>query len=102
MLVNANGALDGKLNVSYDVNIYAMPGLDGPWWDEGDPGAMGHGSGAVLIDQGTLVIDLVERSAKKLRWRGVAQANLDPDQQEKTMEIIEKAIIKMFHQYPSK
>jgi Domain of unknown function (DUF4136) len=102
LLVNANGALDGKLNVSYDVNIYAMPGLDGPWWDEGDPGAMGHGSGAVLIDQGTLVIDLVERTAKKLRWRGVAQANLDPDQQEKTMEIIEKAIIKMFHQYPSK
>ena len=102
LLVNANGALDGKLNVSYDVNIYAMPGLDGPWWDEGDPGAMGHGSGAVLIDQGTLVIDLVERTAKKLRWRGVAQANLDPDQQEKSMEIIEKAIIRMFRQYPSK
>jgi hypothetical protein len=102
LLVNANGALDGKLNVSYDVNIYAMPGLDGPWWDEGDPGAMGHGSGAVLIDQGTLVIDLVERAAKKLRWRGVAQANIDPDQQEKSLEIIEKAIIKMFRQYPSK
>jgi hypothetical protein len=102
LLVNANGALDGKLNVSYDVNIYAMPGLDGPWWDEGDPGAMGHGSGAVLIDQGTLVIDLVERTAKKLRWRGVAQANIDPDQQEKSLEIIEKAIIKMFREYPSK
>jgi hypothetical protein len=102
LLVNAYGALDGSLNVSYDINIYAMPGLDGPWWDEGDPGAMGHGSAAVLIDKGTLVIDVVERAAKKLRWRGVAQANIDPDQQEKSLEIIEKAIIKMFHQYPSK
>ena len=102
LLVNAYGALDGSLNVSYDVNVYAMPGLDGPWWDEGNPGAIGHGSDAVLIDKGTLVIDVVERSAKKLRWRGVAQANLDPDQQEKSLEIIEKAIIKMFKQYPSK
>jgi hypothetical protein len=102
LLVNAYGALDGSLNVSYDVNVYAMPGLDGPWWDEGDPGAIGHGSAAVLIDKGTLVIDIVERSAKKLRWRGVAQANIDPDQQEKSLEIIEKAIIKMFKQYPSK
>ena len=63
---------------------------------------IGHGSDAVLIDKGTLVIDVVERSAKKLRWRGVAQANIDPDQQEKSLEIIEKAIIKMFKQYPSK
>ena len=102
LLVNAYVALDGSLNVSYDVNVYAMPGLDGPWWDEGNPGAIGHGSDAVLIDKGTLVIDVVERSAKKLRWRGVAQANLDPDQQEKSLEIIEKAIIKMFKQYPSK
>jgi hypothetical protein len=53
LLVNAYGALDGSLNVSYDVNVYAMPGLD-------------------------------------------------PDQQEKSLEIIEKAIIKMFKQYPSK
>lgn len=102
VLVNAYGALDGSLNVSYDVNVYAMPGLDGPWWDEGDPGAIGHGSGAVFIDKGTLVIDVVERAAKKLRWRGVAQANLDPDQQEKSLEIVEKAIVKMFREYPSK
>src|SRR5579863_1261613 len=100
LLVNAYGALDGSLNVSYDVNVYAMPGLDGPWWDEGNPGAIGHGSAGVLIDKGTLVIDIVERSAKKLRWRGVAKANLDPQQQEKSLEIIEKAIVKMFRQYP--
>ncbi|MGA8488771.1 MAG: DUF4136 domain-containing protein [Terriglobales bacterium] len=101
LLVNAYGGLDGAMNVSYDVNVYAMPGLDGPWWDEGNPGAIGHGSAAVFIDQGTLVIDIVERAAKKLRWRGVAKANLDPQQQEKSLETIEKAIVKMFRQYPA-
>ena len=100
LLVNAYGGLDGGMNVSYDRDVYAMPGLDGPWWDEGNPGAIGGGSTGVLIDKGTLVIDIVERSAKKLRWRGVAKANLDPQQQEKSLEIIEKAIVKMFRQYP--
>jgi hypothetical protein len=102
LLVNAYGALDGALNVSYDVDVYAMPGLDGPWWDEGDPAAIGGGSGAVFIDKGKLVIDLVERASKKLRWRGIAQTNLDPEQQEKSLEIIEKAIEKMFRDYPGK
>jgi hypothetical protein len=102
LLVNAYGGLDGGFNVSYDVEVYAMPGLDGPWWDEGNPAAIGGGSGAVFIDKGTLVIDLVERAAKKLRWRGVAQANLDPEQQEKSLEIIEKSIARMFRQYPAR
>jgi len=102
LLVNAYGGLEGGFNVSYDVDVYAMPGLDGPWWDEGNPAAMGGGSGAVFIDKGTLVVDVVERTAKKLRWRGVITGNLDPEQQEKSLEIIEKAIVKMFHQYPSK
>ena len=88
------------MNVSYDTAVYVMPGLDGPWWDEGNPAAIGGTSAAVFIDQGTLVIDIVERSAKKLRWRGVAKANLDPTQQEKSLEIIEKAIVRMFRQYP--
>jgi hypothetical protein len=102
LLVNAYGGLEGGLNVSYDVDVYAMPGLDGPWWDEGNPAAIGGGSGAVFIDKGTLVVDIVERTAKKLRWRGVITGNLDPEQQEKSLEIIEKAIVKMFRQYPSK
>jgi hypothetical protein len=102
LLVNTYGGLEGAYNVSYDVDVYAMPGLDGPWWDEGNPAAIGGGSGAVFIDKGTLVVDIVERSAKKLRWRGVITGNLDPEQQEKSLEIIEKAIVKMFRQYPSK
>jgi hypothetical protein len=46
------------------------------------------------------VVDLVDRRAKQLKWRGTAKANLDPEQQEKSLETIEKAIVKMFREYP--
>ena len=67
LLVNDYGALDGKLNVSYDAlapSTPCAPGLDGPWWDEGRPRRdWATAAARVLIDQGTLVIDLVERAA---------------------------------------
>ena len=55
------------MDVSYDRDAFtSCRGLDGPWWDEGNPRAISSGSTGVLIDKGTLVIDIVERSAKKL------------------------------------
>ena len=56
----------------------------------------------MYIDKGTLVIDLVDRTGKVLVWRGTAKANLDPQAQEKSMETIEKSIVKMFKEYPEK
>jgi hypothetical protein len=99
LLVNGYGSMSEGMNVSYDVNIYAMPGLDTPiTWVDGTPRA--GNSTAVFVDKGTLVVDLVDRRAKQLKWRGTAKANLDPEQQEKSLETIEKAIVKMFREYP--
>jgi len=101
LIVSAYGSLNEGVNVSYDVDIYAMPGLDGNInWANGTPRP--GNSSAVYIDKGTLVVDLADRASKQLVWRGIAKANLDPDQQEKAMETIEKSIAKMFKQYPGK
>jgi hypothetical protein len=101
LLVNGYGSLTDSMNVSYDVDIYAAPGLDSPiTWAAGTP-RPGNSTG-VFVEKGTLVIDLADRRAKQLEWRGIAKAKLDPDQAEKAFEIVEKAIVKMFKEYPQK
>jgi Domain of unknown function (DUF4136) len=101
LLVNGCGAMNDSINVSYAADVYAMPGLDAPiTWANGTP-LPGNSSTAQYVDKGTLVVDLVDRQSKQLKWRGTAKANLDPEQQEKSLEIIEKAVVKMFKEYPS-
>jgi hypothetical protein len=101
LLVNMNGSLSEGMNAVYDADVYAMPGLDEPitWAANGDSPLAGS-STVVYVDKGTLVVDLVDRRAKQLKWRGTAKANLDPEQQEKSLEIIEKAVAKLFRDYP--
>jgi hypothetical protein len=99
LLVTTVGSMTESTNVSYDVDVYAMPSLDGPInWASGTPRP--GNSTSVYVDKGTLVVDIVDRQAKQLKWRGTAKAKLDPEQKEKSLEIIEKAIEKMFKEYP--
>ena len=99
LLVNAYGSLDEGMNVASAVDGYALPNVDSPiTWAYGVP--VSATSTAVYVDKGTLVVDLADRRAKHLKWRGTAKANLDPDQQEESLEIIEKAVVKMFCDYP--
>jgi hypothetical protein len=100
LLVNGVGSMNDSINVAYAVDVYAMPGLDAPIsWANGMPVA--GSSTAEFVAKGTLVVDLVDRQAKQLKWRGTAKASLDPEQQKKSLEIIEKAVVKMFKEYPS-
>jgi hypothetical protein len=100
LLVNVMGSLSEGMNVSYDAEVYLMPGLDAPiTWDAN--GAPIGASTAVYVDKGTLVVDLVDRRAKQLKWRGTAKAALDPEHQEKWLAVIEKSLAKMFHEYPA-
>ena len=100
LIVTAYGAIDSDLNVAYRPEIYAMPGLSGPvWWMDGTwiPGS----SSAVYIKKGTLVVDIADPHSKQLKWRGIAYANLDPQKQKQSMDLVNKSIEKMFRQYPS-
>jgi hypothetical protein len=100
LIVHGFGSLSEGMNVSYDVDIYAAPGLDAPInWENGTPRP--GNSTAVYVDKGTLVVDIADRKTKQLLWRGIAKAELDPEQKEKSFEIAEKAVAKMFKQYPS-
>jgi hypothetical protein len=100
LVVNGYGSLNEGMNVSYDVDVYAAPGLDGPInWANGTPRP--GNSTSVYVDKGTLVVDIADRKTKGIIWRGVAKAKIDPEQVEKSFEIAEKAVAKMFKEYPA-
>jgi hypothetical protein len=100
LVVNMVGSLNEGMNVEYDSDVYAMPGLDAPITWAANGGAPLGSSTVMYINKGTLVVDLVDRRAKQLKWRCTVKANLDPEQQEKSLDIIEKAVAKLFHDYP--
>jgi hypothetical protein len=100
LVVAAYGAIDSDLNVAYRPEIYSMPGLSGPvWWANGMwiPGS----SSAVYIKKGTLVVDIADSHLKRLKWRGVAHANLDSQDPKKSLDLINKSVEKMFRKYPA-
>jgi hypothetical protein len=100
LVVNMVGSLNAGMNVEYDADVYAMPGLDGPITWAANGGQPLGSSTVMYVNKGTLVVDLVDRRAKQVKWRGTVKANLDPEQQEKSLEIIQKAIARLFHDYP--
>jgi Domain of unknown function (DUF4136) len=75
---------------------------DGPGW--GGWGWGGFGTATTVPEQyhqGTLVVDMFVANTKKLLWRGVAQDTLSekPSKNEKKLE---KAVDKMFKDFPPK
>jgi hypothetical protein len=68
---------------------FSGPALAGTW-----------GNTTVTIHKGELVVDLIDASAKKLVWRGMAQQNLST-KPEKLESQVQDAVVKMFKQYPA-
>jgi hypothetical protein len=102
LVVAAYGAIDTELSIAGmpDVIYYFPPVYGNPWW--GSAMYMPGSSTAVYIPKGTLVVDLADPHTKQLRWRGIANAKLDPQQKEKSLQKIEKSVEKMFDKYPGK
>jgi hypothetical protein len=67
---------------------FSGPALAGTW-----------GNTTVTIHKGELVVDLIDASAKKLVWRGMAQQNLST-KPEKLESQVQDAVVKMFKQCP--
>jgi hypothetical protein len=100
----------GDLLVGYEASISQEKEFDGldsgwgggpPWW-----GPWGRTSGntrvtSSTIDVGKLVIGLFDPATKQLVWRGAASKTLDlkkdPD---KNYRMLEKAMAKLFRNYP--
>ena len=95
----------GDLVVGYQAGVTQekeFDGLGGGWGPWAGP--LGWGNGRVTtstIDVGKLTIGLFDPQAKKLVWRGAASKTLninkDPD---KNYRNLEKAIAKLFRNYP--
>jgi hypothetical protein len=65
---------------------------------------IGGGKGTITAQQsltGTLIVDIYDVKAKQLVWRGVAQGTLNEKNSQKNMQLVDKAVAKMFKKYPS-
>jgi Domain of unknown function (DUF4136) len=64
---------------------------------------IGGGMGGITPQQsltGTLIVDIYDVKAKQLIWRGVGQGTLNEKNSQKNMQLVDKAVTKMFKKYP--
>jgi opacity protein-like surface antigen len=84
--------LSGGMKTQTSYNAWGMRGIGG-------------GMGGITPEQnviGTLVVDLYDTKAKEMVWRGIGQDTLNEKNSQKNMQLVDKAVAKMFKQYPSK
>jgi hypothetical protein len=79
----------------------------GPGWGYGGRWGYGWGASSIstttssIINNGSLVIDLMDPQLQKLVFRGIATDTLS-DKPEKNAKKIQKAVTKIFEKYPPK
>ncbi|HQQ75962.1 MAG TPA: DUF4136 domain-containing protein [Thermoanaerobaculia bacterium] len=97
-------AVHPSLSKEYPTNSYD-PGWEYGWGTWAPPfGDIGTGSAlGASIPIGTVMVDLVDASTKKLVWRGAARSPLDSEASaEKRQELVDDAMKKLFKTFPSK
>jgi hypothetical protein len=85
LLVTANGGMKEQTS-------YTAMGMRG----------FGGGMGTITPEQnviGTLIVDLYDAKGKSLLWRGIAQNTLN-NNGSKNQQLVQKAVTKMFKQWP--
>ena len=101
LVVQMYGAIDSDAAVSYS-DLYYGPGGIAPFdqsflvW-----GAVPGSVTTVIVHKGQLIVDLIDANRKRLSWRGMATSKLS-DKRQKLLEEVNKAVEKMFAQYPVK
>jgi hypothetical protein len=55
---------------------------------------------ARYIPEGTLVLTFVDRSANKVIWTGTVSEKLDLENKKKSLERVDRAIVKLFKKFP--
>jgi hypothetical protein len=111
MVVSLYIVVDQKTSTTAYTNHYNMGGYTyGPRWGwYGGYGGMGMGTSTTTYSeqdylQGTLVVDVFNKSEKKLIWQGVGQKTVDenPNTREKNAAKVAAAIMKPFPIKPIK
>lgn len=74
------------------------PSLNATMWT----GAGGPSNVGVYVPEGTLVLTFVDRVTNKVVWSGSVKQKLDVEQKNKSLELVDKAVIKLLKRYPGK
>lgn len=75
------------------------PSMNATMWTGADGSA---GVTGPLVAQGTLVLQFVDRGDNKVIWSGTVIQKLDPEQKNKSLDLVEKAIVKLLKEFPPK
>ena len=81
----------GGMKTQTSYNAWGMRGIGG-------------GMGGITPQQsltGTLIVEIYDVKAKQLVWRGIGQGTLNEKNSQKNMQLVDKAVAKMFKKYPS-
>jgi hypothetical protein len=53
-----------------------------------------------MVPQGTLVLELVDRSTNNVVWTGSVSQKLDIEKKDKSLELVGKAVVKLLKEFP--
>jgi hypothetical protein len=63
-------------------------------------GAGGHSTVGVYVPEGMLVLTFVDRNSNKTVWSGSVKQTLDLEQKNKSLELADKAVMKLLKKFP--
>ena len=96
------GSLDMASNLVAGAPILSVPSAPPPnmtsglWVGSNVTWAVTGGS----FQQGTLVLEFVDREKNEVLWIGTVKQSIDLTQKEKSMDLVAKAVIKLLKQFP--
>jgi hypothetical protein len=73
--------------------------IDATMWTGAGGSAASMG---MYVPEGTLRLDFVDRLANKVVWSGTVNVKLDLERKSKSLEVVDKAIIKLLKNFPPK
>ena len=74
------------------------PSINGGMWT----GASGPSAAGTYVPEGTLVLTFIDRANNKVVWSGSVKQKLDIEQKSKSLELVDKAVIKLLKEFPGK
>jgi len=76
----------------------APPTLDATMWT----GASGPSSAGTYVPEGALSLTFVDRATNKIVWSGSVKQKLDIEKKNKSLELVDKAVIRLLQQFPGR
>jgi Domain of unknown function (DUF4136) len=94
-----NFGIAGEASTPYSPTYGGPPPmLNATMWT----GPGGTSSAGTYVPEGTLVLTFVERDSNKVVWSGSVKQKLDIQKKTKSLELADKAVIKLLKEFPGK